>query len=72
MRWNVRSAETQVFFLHLTDIIASGSQGRLVDAVISSELLIVFYYLSFPTKISLLISLFIIIICILQVVAWDV
>ena len=55
-----------------TDIIASDSQGRLADAVISSELLIAFYYQSFTAKIFLLISLFIIIIYIFQLMTWDV
>jgi len=58
-------------FLHLAGIIASGSQGRLVDAVISCELLIAFYYQSFTATTFLLISLFIISICMFQLMTWD-
>lgn len=69
MNWNVRPMETELSFLHFMSIIATGSQGRLVDAVISSELLLVFYCQSFTAKIFLLISLFIIIIYLFQLMS---
>lgn len=71
LRWNIRSAEAEVFFLHFTNMIASGSQGRLVHAVISHELLFAFYYQSFTAIIFLLISLFVSTICIFQLMTWN-